>query len=166
MSSTAHTSIAPNVLEYNKAAKQLIHEKNYQEAITILDKTLEEDPSNLETYLLRSQCAHGQTNFEQALQYLNKGLGNTAEDPDNEKTTSILKLRLLNLRSQIHKELKNFEASQTDAEQVKNILQRNGQNGKLSQLLSLDLQNGMQSNSGETSMNREYFSARVTYLSL
>lgn len=148
-----------------KTATKYFQEKDYLKASSYLEKAIEKEPSNPEFYLMKSQCEYNSQNFSQALQDINKGLKFVENEPQDDGPALFLKARLLNIRSQVHKDMQNLENAQIDSSAVKNILQRNSQSGKLSQLLSLDLSKGNDSGINESSEHREYYSARVDLFS-
>jgi len=146
--------------EYLKNAQKSLQERNYLQASDLYRKALETNPRNPELYLLKSQASFHIPNFSQALRDINEGLTVIEESGVTNNKNLLLKIRLLNMRSRVYKELQEFASAQNDAETVKTLLQQNELNGDFSQILSLDQVDLNASSVNESTEKREFFSAK------
>jgi len=147
--------------EFLKNAQKSLQERNYLQASDFFRKALEINPRNPELYLLKSQASFHIPNFSQALRDINEGLTVINESSVENNKNLLLKIRLLNMRSRVYKELQEFANAQNDADTVKTLLQQNELNGDFSQILSLDQIDLNATNPNDSTSKQEFFSAKV-----
>jgi len=160
--SSSDPNSQPTNNEHFKNAQKFLQERSYLQASNSFAKAIQTNPRNPELYLLKSQASFHIPNFSQALRDLNEGLSVIDEaNPDSNKNL-LFKIRLLNMRSKVYKEMQEFTSAQNDADTVKNLLQQNELNGHISQILSLDhIDLNASSVNNDSSTKQEYFSAKV-----
>ena len=161
MSSSDPTNQSHNT-EHFKNAQKFLQERNYLQASNSFAKAIQTNPRNPELYLLKSQASFHIPNYSQALRVTNEGLTIIDEANSDSKKNLLFKIRLLNMRSRVYKEMQEFESAQNDADTVKNLLQQNELNGDFSQILSLDqIDLNASSVNNDSTTKQEYFSAKV-----
>lgn len=137
MSSNDYHSYNSTLDDYNSALRCL-KAKSYQRALIYLESLLEKDPYNLDGYLLKGQCELNLNDEGEAIKNVNQGLKIIESSHKEDDEFLIMKIKLLQMRSQIYEKLEIYGKAESDVNEIKLILKEKDKNGRISSGLSQD----------------------------
>lgn len=124
MTSKSYLPSYEDGLRYLQVAQQLF-DQNYIEQASLYAKIAsEKGPTSPYINLLQSKCAYLLGDFKQALAYINIALDLVNAEPELKGDSTLFKIKVLEQRSRIYKQLKDLKGCKKDLEDIKTVVQK------------------------------------------